>query len=55
MGLCILAVNKSKQHLAMLKYCKKYNIKQSILNLQLNNIDDQTYDRLDKLLLKTKP
>ena len=55
MGLCILAVNKSKQHLAMLKYCKKYNIKQSLLNLQLNNIDDQTYDRLDKLLLKTKP
>lgn len=28
MGLCILAVNKSKQHLAMLKYCK---------NIILNN------------------
>lgn len=55
MGLCILAVNQSKQHLAMLKYCKKYNIKQSILNLQLDNIDDQAYGKLDKLLLKTKP
>lgn len=55
MGLCILAVNQSKQHLAILNYCKKYDIKQPISNLQLNNINDQAYDKLDKLLLKTKP
>lgn len=54
MGLCISAVNQSKQHLAMLKYCKKYDIKQSILNLQLDNIDGQAYGKLDKLLLKIK-
>ena len=55
MGLCILAVNQSKQHLAILNYCKKYDIKQPISNLQLDNINDQAYDKLDKLLLKTKP
>lgn len=54
MGLYISAINQSKQHLAMLKYCTKYDIKKPILNLQLDSINEQVYNKLDKLLLKTK-